>query len=166
MDFRDIAQLEEPAFEVFKRALDLVFGPRGGSTEQLQLLSQEARLVYLVWCLDGEVHNGGFDQFFMNSPGNHCDEILSYLKLLNARNSERLLTSAMARFPNGVVPRERAVRWEVWSPLSATTAIEAALRELDEEFYRYEDNLAGLLDEYVRANPDARIGAHTNEVGA
>ncbi|MGU5551610.1 DMP19 family protein [Aeromonas hydrophila] len=43
-------------------------------------MNPEAQLVYLLWYFYGEVHNGGFDQLFFNSLGDHCLEILAGLK--------------------------------------------------------------------------------------
>lgn len=159
MNFKEFSDSEEPAYEVFKLSHKLVFDQSDGNTEYLERLSPEARLVYQVWNLDGEIHNGGFDQLFVNTLGNYCAEILSYLKNLGASNSERLLAAAMAKFPNGLVPTNRSRRLEIWLPISENDAVQEALSELDQEFYRYEDNLAELLHNYVRSNPNATVEA-------
>ncbi|HCG6765582.1 DMP19 family protein [Vibrio parahaemolyticus] len=159
MKFEDLACKEEPAFEVFKRALELVFEGGDGNTEFLERLSPEARLVYLVWNLDGEIHNGGFDQLFVNSLGDHCSEILAYLRSLNAKRSESLLRAAMSYFPDSEVPKDRQTRVSLWLPISENEEVEKALEALDLEFYEYKDNLSGLLDDFVRANKSATIAA-------
>ena len=72
LKFSHYANNEEPAFDVFTECHKIVFKGSDGNTEYLERLSEEAKLVYLIWCFDGEVHNGGFDQLFFNSLGNHC----------------------------------------------------------------------------------------------
>jgi hypothetical protein len=69
MRFSDVLQREDPAYAIFTSALETVFDADDAVTEHIDRLSAEARLVYLVWCLDGEIHNVGFDQFFYNSLG-------------------------------------------------------------------------------------------------
>ena len=159
MNFSEILNKEEPAFEVFKVALDLVFDEGDGNTEYLDRLTSEARLVYQVWNFDGEIHNGGFDQLFVNSLGDHCNEILSYLGSIGASNSERLLKAAMSYFPHSVVPTDRQKRVEMWLAISESEQVESALEELDQEFYEYKDNLVGILDAYVKSKPHAKIKA-------
>jgi len=159
MNFEEIAKLEQPAYEVFKRAHELVFDAGDGVTEHLDRLSRDARLVYQVWNLDGEIHNGGFDQLFVNSLGDYCVEILSYLKEIGAKNSERLLSQAMSYFPEGQVPCDRSDRVDLWIPISENEVVEEGLNALDREFYEYKDNLVGILDEYVRSHPNAKIQA-------
>ena len=159
MHFKEFSQFEEPAFELFKRAHKLVFDKSDGNTEYLERLSPEARLVYQVWNFDGEIHNGGFDQLFVNSLGDHCTEILSYLNKLGASNSERHLRSAMANFPNGLVPTSRTQRLEIWLPISDNDAVQDIFGALNQEFYQYKDNLAKLLHDFVRSNPKAALEA-------
>ncbi|WP_425628424.1 DMP19 family protein [Vibrio neptunius] len=142
---------------MFKRALELVFEGGDGNTEFLERLSTEARLVYLVWNLDGEIHNGGFDQLFVNSLGDHCSEILLYLRGLNSKSSESLLRAAMSHFPDSEVPKDRQTRVSLWLSISESEEVGEALEALDLEFYEYKDNLSGLLDDFVCANKSATI---------
>ncbi len=159
MNFKELSTSEEPASKVFELAHKLVFDDGDGNTEHLERLSAEARLVYQVWNFDGEIHNGGFDQLFVNSLGDCCDEIQSYLKQLGATNSERLLASAMAKFPNGIVPQDRSQRWEVWHPISNNEDVQDTLEALNQEYYQYEDDLTELLNGFVRSKPNARVEA-------
>ncbi len=159
MLFEQLIKTEEPAFEVYKLALETVFDKNDSTNEYLNRLTPEARLVYQVWNLDGEIHNGGFDQFFLNSISDHCEEILKYLEEINANNSIRLLKAAMSYFPNSYVPRDRQERLNLWLPVSDNEKSQDALEELDQEFYLYEDNLVGKLDEFVMSNRNAQVEA-------
>jgi len=157
--FADAVALDEPAYAVFKAALDVVFDKGDGVTEHIDRLSPEARLVYLLWCLDGEIHNGGFDQLFTNSLGNHCVEILGHLQTIGAGKSHDLLSKAVSWFPNSLPSSDRRVRWSQRQAFSGTPEYEAEMDRLDVEFYKYEDNLVSLLNSYVAEHPNASIRA-------
>ncbi|UYB52335.1 DMP19 family protein [Xanthomonas sp. AM6] len=159
MRFADAAKQDDPAEAVFMAAHALVFDKGDGITEHIDRLSPEARLVYLLWCFDGEVHNGGFDQLFTNSLGNHCVEILGHLQTVGASKSHALLSKAVSWFPNASPSGDRRVRWSQRESFSDTPEYEAEMDRLDAEFYRYEDNLGSLLNSYVAQHPDASIRA-------
>ncbi len=112
MKFAELSEGDDPAFEVFKACHEIVFDDSDGNTEFLERIGPEARLVYLLWCFDGEVHNGGFDQLFCNSLGNHCLEILEGLKKVNARKSYELLKKAIRWFPESWPDSDREQRWK------------------------------------------------------
>src|SRR5688500_1934742 len=111
MRFADFAQHEDPAYEVFNAALQAVFDEGDNGTENIDRLSIEARLVYLLWAFDGEIHNGGFDQLFFNSLGNHWKEILEALEVVGATRSRELLALALSRYPGAAPSQDRAQRW-------------------------------------------------------
>ena len=159
MRFHDFLNQPEPADEVFKYCLALVFDKDDGVIEHVERLSPEAKLVYLLWCFDGEVHNGGFDQLFFNSLGNHCLDILAGLKVVGATKSAMLLEKAIEWFPNSTPAQDRAERWQQLDPYRDNQEYEAALNTLDLEFYKYEDNLAELLHQYVKDHADNHIEA-------
>ncbi|MCJ8313212.1 MAG: DMP19 family protein [Pseudomonadales bacterium] len=157
MKFSHYANNEEPAFDVFTKCHEIVFKDSDGNTEYLDRLSEEAKLVYLIWCFDGEIHNGGFDQLFFNSLGNHCEEILKYLKLINANKSIELLQKSIKWFPNNLPPSNRAKRQILVLALEDNEEYQDEMEELDSIFYEYEDNLAELLNKYVKSNSQANI---------
>jgi len=159
MRFSEALKSDEPAYQIFGAALNTVFDKGDGVTEHIDRLSTEARLVYLLWCLDGEVHNGGFDQLFTNSLGNHCQEILGHLEVVGATNSHRLLARAIFWFPSSSPSRNRAERWSQHEGFSGNPEYQAEMDRLDTEFYEYKDNLASRLDAYVAQHPDASVRA-------
>jgi len=159
MRFSDVLDQEEPAYAVFKSALKIAFDSNDAVTEHIDRLSPEARLVYLVWCLDGEIHNGGFDQFFYNSLGDHWSELLGHLDTIGAVISKKLLTKAVSIFPNSAPSSNRQERFEQLDRLD-DDEVEALLSDLDEEFWSYEDDLAQRVDDFVRKHPDASIAVH------
>ncbi|WP_020407206.1 DMP19 family protein [Hahella ganghwensis] len=157
MKFADFSHYDEPASEVFNVCLEIVFAGSDGNTVYLERLGPDARLVYLLWCFDGEVHNGGFDQLFFNSLGDHCLEILESLKKIGADKSAILLEKAMRWFPESRPSANREKRWKQLEPFENDENYQSDLDQLDAEFYKYEDNLGELLQQFVRANRNSLL---------
>lgn len=154
--FSDFLQQPEPAYAIFTSALAAAFDANDAVTEHIERLSPEARLVYLVWCLDGEIHNGGFDQFLYNSLCDHWSELLSHLDTIGAVISKRLLAQAVSIFPDSTPSTNRQERLEQLKRLSAAE-VEALLSHLDEEFWKYKDDLAQRVNDFVMQHPNATI---------
>lgn len=71
-----------------------------------------------------------------------------------------MLRAAMACFPNGVVPSNQTDRNAIWfDTIEDDEEAINALDALDQEFHTYEDNLSELMNNYVRARPEARVRA-------
>ena len=103
-------------------------------------------VVLLVEELEGEVNNGGFDQFFFNSTGDYSRETVSALERIKAYKTAALLKAACDRFPDGMPPTDISVRREIM--LSKVSPNAEAFQELDDRFYAYEDDLGQLIDDY------------------
>lgn len=157
--FKDLVADTSPGSMLFDIAHRLVFDKGDGNTEHLERLSPEARLVFVLWNFDGEIHNGGFDQFFSNSLGSQCEEILEHLEKVDAVNCHRMLRSAMAQYPRGDVPKDWFTRQELHETIIKSEEVQNAFYKLDEEFYRYEDKLHVRLEQYMRQNLDATVEA-------
>lgn len=155
--FHELFEKEDPAYEIFLIAHATVFDRGDDITEHIDRLSRESRLVYLLWCFDGEVHNGGFNQFFTNSLGDYSQEILVYLKEIGAVESYELLEKAMSWFPDSAPSTDQELRWKQYEQFCEDANYDPSLDALNQRFYEYKDNLASLLNAYVRANSNAAI---------
>jgi hypothetical protein len=80
-----------PVVELASQACNRFYSENGS----LERLSAPARLIFLVNSFDGEMLNGGIDQFFCNSSGNFAFETLAALKTLNAKISASILEDAI-----------------------------------------------------------------------
>ena len=82
-------------------------------------LSPAERSYYAVSVLSGEVHNGGFDQYFGNSSGDQYQAARAGLRELEAEDALALLERAAALlFGDGPVPvsqAERQLRMPTWA---------------------------------------------------
>jgi hypothetical protein len=54
------------------------------------------QIVYSIWIFEGEVNNGGFNQFFLNPSGEFAEMALMSLKRLNAIKHYAILEKAIA----------------------------------------------------------------------
>lgn len=110
------------------------------------------RLYYLLNVLIGEVHNGGFDQYFSNSSGDRYAETLAALTEVGAQAPLKLLLEAkQVLFRECDVPKSQRERFE----LMATSTPEKpqyeaaclALDLLDKRFYASADVIDQALAE-------------------
>lgn len=159
MKFGDYLEREDPAAEIFQKILDIIFDEGDDDSMFIGRLSDEAKTVYFAWWCDAEIHNGGFDQFFFNSSGDHTKETMEALKIIGASVSYSLFEKAVKWFPNSTPDADRERRWKQMEPFEESEEFEDALDELDTEFYKYEDNIAQLVNNFVAKNPNAHISA-------
>ena len=102
-------------------------------------------VVALVEALEAEVNNGGFDQFFFNSPGDRTAETIAALEAIGAVKMARIVRNAAALFPGGMPPKERTNRQKLLERISAGPI---EFHELDNQFYQYPEDLVELLGKY------------------
>ena len=117
-------------------------------------LRPEEKTYFAVSCLIGEVHNGGFEQFFYNSSGSLFGHAMDGLIELDAAKSVALLVKARdAVFADSVVPRDRQDRFSRMLTNSedddASSKASSLLNALDKEFCMDEDGLTELSAQYA-----------------
>jgi hypothetical protein len=100
----------------------------------------------LIDALEGEVNNGGFDQFFFNSAGNEAAEIIQALEAVGASKTAAIVRRACAKFPGGMPPAERFVRQDVLLDVVSPDA--EAFEQEDDDFLAYEEDLLALVAAY------------------
>ena len=71
--------------------------------ETVKRLSEGRQAIYSIWKLEGEVNNGGFNQFYYNPSGKYANDVLDGLKLIGAEKFEKLVRRA-----NNVYDKEKA----------------------------------------------------------
>ena len=96
----------------------------------------------LVREFEDEINNGGFHQFFNNSSGDNSAETAIALETIGAPATADIAKRAIARFPDGAVPRNRSEHLElVWRIFPTTHEFD----DLNTEFWAYPDDLSALL---------------------
>jgi len=112
-------------------------------------LSYEERAYYMVLCLDGEVVNGGFHQYFFNSAGNYYDETIVALDDMGATRVRDMLAEAqLILFKDKVPPTDWEERRKV---LGYDVNLIAQVDRLEQEYYNGEgEKLYAILANYAQ----------------
>jgi hypothetical protein len=113
-------------------------------------LSQPEQIALCVDGLEREVNNGGFEQYFFNSAGDHALDCLDALEEIGATSMAKLLRKAVAIFGAGGPDLDREERQLQLEALGDRVA--PKLEPLDDAFFDYPDDLAALLRAFVEAN--------------
>jgi hypothetical protein len=120
--------------------------------EDITELTDAERVFVLVENVEREVNNGGFDQFFMNSSGDHAEESHAALLEIGAVKTAALLEKAMSIFIDGFVPQTYEERMIVLDEVGEDEA-QGWFEDCDSEYYDgLDENIAALLLEYVKEN--------------
>lgn len=112
--------------------------------------SQQA--IYVIWELEAEVNNGGFNQYYTNSSGQFANLTPNALKLVGANEFSELINRA-----NRIYEDENALikKYQDGSAEGFSKSYEDnPLNELDDEFFEYyrDENLMELQVAFIRKN--------------
>lgn len=109
----------------------------------------EKTFIY-VDILEGQVNNGGFDQFFFNSSGDFTYEVLESYKNIGAYKTAKIINEAIKLFPTVPVSKDTETRRIIMQDLSAE--ISEKWNQLDDQFYEYEENIVIYMIDYIKKN--------------
>jgi len=134
-----------PLIELWRSIADRVYKTQTG----LAGLHPDERLYFAVGIFDGEINNGGFDQFFWNSSGDMYQDVIDGLQRLNAFESLRLLEqAALIIFRNGKVPQDRQIRVEELRS-SENEIMSNELDSLDQAYYAKSEDINEILTQFA-----------------
>jgi hypothetical protein len=132
-------------FELLQPVADAAFD-RYANTPFDQL-SEVDRTIILVWSLQGEVDNGGFDQFYSNSSGDYSAETVFALERIGAQRTAALVAEGNRLFPTQPPPSEGELRIAELDSFSDTAR--DTWKRLEREFYSDPDGLNERLVGYL-----------------
>lgn len=112
-------------------------------------LSVSEWIVFRVWLLVGEVSNGGFDQYFFNSAGNHAGPVADALKAIGDAKALAVFKKALAVFPGGPSP-DRDLRWKQLQEMPKARRKKFGV--IDREFWDCNQATVEKLAAYIKAN--------------
>lgn len=138
----------------FILALTDVLLPLSG--DGLTNLSPAEQAFVLIWGLEADVNNGGFNQYFFNSYSDYAIAVPHALRAIGADQTAAIVDRALALFPNGAPPTERFARQTLLEELDPDCEL---FESLDDEFFAYPDDTTALLARFVRANRGSIRGA-------
>jgi hypothetical protein len=114
-------------------------------------LGAAEKTYYAVQCLVGEVHNGGFSQFFSNSSGALYGHALDGLMAMEAFRSAQLTLRAKALlFGSQAVPVDSKARNDLLPDFEDLDELEAELDSIDRLFWEDPDNLSERGEQFAR----------------
>lgn len=133
----------------YKRFVDIVTNV---DTDRFWELEPEARDIFAVGLLEGEVNNGGFSQYFWNTEGQHAAATVDVLKRIGAKEAASLLRRAMKLY--GAPPSGDVDEW--YDRLERVESEhQDLLEELDEHFYECTDDLPMLVMKHLQSRSRA-----------
>ena len=118
--------------------------------KNLSKLNSSQQVVLIIENLEREINNGGFNQFYFNSSGNHAEVTVENLRKIGADKTAELVEKANFEWPNNKVPVNRNERQAILEQIE--NKAEQVWEDCDQLFYKYEDDIAGLLMDFVNAN--------------
>lgn len=107
---------------------------------------------YFIWVLEGEVNNGGYNQFYFNSHGQYNDFLVPALKLIGARKYADLTAFANNTFEYKF--SKISEHWDGTLEGFSRSYENNPLSTFDDRFYdlEKEENLQKLLVTYIRTH--------------
>lgn len=145
----DSAENEDLPQLIFDNLCELV----GDYTHEFKIVTswnKSRQAIYLIWVLEGEVNNGGFNQFYFNSSGNFSELIPDAFKLIGANRFSDLVTRANTTYK---LEYEKITAYQDGTLEGFSKSYENnPLDVYDDEFYELykEENLNDLQIKYIR----------------
>jgi hypothetical protein len=115
-----------------------------------ETLTEEEKVIVFIEELEREINNGGFNQFFFNAASDYYSEILSALEQVGSVKFHSILKQSSKPFPNESVPTDRNKRQEILEEIEDKA--NELWDDLDQEFYKYEEDIYGLLINFINSN--------------
>ncbi|MCC5849529.1 MAG: DUF4375 domain-containing protein [Verrucomicrobia bacterium] len=143
----------DPVRELWKSLVERVHHSEAG----LDGLNEAEKIYYTVCVLNGEVFNGGFEQFFSNNSGEYYKMAVDGLFILQAFQCLKLLKEAKdILFYDNAIPSDHIERYESMKKLSEEEEHRGEipdwslrLDQIDAEYYKDPDDLYCKLDQYA-----------------
>jgi hypothetical protein len=115
-------------------------------------LSPGLRMVYATWVLEGEVNNGGFNQFFWNNSEKLAAHAVAGFRLLGANGLAAVVERAIAIF-SSEEPVQRKFKEQRTLEAFSESYKHTRLSDLDKEFYALAESLSPIRISYIRSHP-------------
>ena len=123
--------------------------------DRVQQLPEGYRLLLLISGLQGEVDNGGYNQYFFNSTGQFAEATLEALKTIGASEHVVIHDEAIRLFRQAMVDAKmRAVFEDRDIDRFFESYEESLFDECDSRFSDRGDGLQQMFCAYVRAHPE------------
>jgi hypothetical protein len=119
-------------------------------------LSPPEQVFLVIWELEAQVNNGGFEQYFLNSSGRLASHAAEALRTIGAQEMASITDLAVYAVGRDIPWLDNDARQDALDALDEDVLSE--LEDLTQAFFKYPNNLTELLYEYV--------SQHRSEIGA
>ena len=119
----------------------------------IKALDARDQLLVTIWGLEAEVNNGGFDQYYFNSYGDQAVNAPIALLLIGANQMADLVAAANAAFGQEGPSEDRSSRLTRLEEIRESATV--AWEPLEQEFWRYPDDLSELLRLHLESSGGA-----------
>ena len=109
---------------------------------KVENLNEVEKNIIILTDLDGEVNNGGFEQFFLNSRGKYNDSLIKAATAASASDTAGICAKALDIISRGLLKDQESDLLD---------------KECDNPFYDKSENLFALIAEYARKNKDSLL---------
>mgnify|MGYP001769671613 CR=1 FL=1 len=120
--------------------------------DKIEKLNESQKVFYLNQCLEREINNGGFSQYYLNTSSNFALETVESLKAIGAYKTAEILFHANSIFPDGQVPKDQEQRQKLIEEIEE--AGNGKWQQLEDKFMTYEEDLNSLNMNYIKSNKD------------
>lgn len=113
--------------------------------KDLEKFSTSQRYVFAIQWYIAEVDNGGHDQFYFNSTGIVWEDAMKGFEAMGLLENYEIIKESAQRM-GGYPSKDRTERQNQLDKL------ESSFDDLDDRFYKIEQNIDGYLLKYIRKN--------------
>lgn len=118
-------------------------------------LPKEQRVIWSTWLVQGEVQNGGFSQYFANSPGDcFIEEARTGFTDIGAHDLEAMFEVVLAYFRRNRARIDAAGSWDEYAKVMGYVAIEENLDRVTSRFLAQMDRFYEFRREYILRHLD------------
>ncbi len=114
--------------------------------------NKSRQAIYMIWCLEGEVNNGGYNQFYFNSSGEFYKHLPDALRLVGAHKFADITERANAVYEKEY---EQITKYQDGTMEGFMKSYEDnPLSVFDDEFYKLNENgdLGKIQIAYIRTH--------------
>ncbi|WP_205942739.1 DMP19 family protein [Pedobacter psychroterrae] len=135
---------------IFEHISSRIAGNPDQELASLLALPKPQQVIYITWILEGEVNNGGFNQYYYNSSGQFAKLAPEALKLVGATQHAALTQAANDVYEK---EKERIVKYQDGTSEGFSKSYENnPLEKFDDQFYKLKEPLMDLQIAYIRKN--------------
>ncbi len=116
-------------------------------------LTDNERYFVAVYGMDGEVNNGGFSQYFVNSSGDRWEDALAGLRQMGFVERLALFEEAIQPFGADGPSHDREVRQKQLNRLYRRN--DEPFSEIEDRYYKSSEEVEVLIARFVLANPNS-----------